>query len=197
MSKYHFVRIGQVGFTTKETSWYFVPESIEQIKEHWDKYVGMQIKSGIQEIIKNLSNQNMGKLSEHYRTTWGSLIEQVSGIKEKSYLETSIEEENMLWKNRIDMFYKYDEIYLSDGLTTFMLVDGYTEIKEHVYKDKLEFPTEKYTMDDVRYIQWDGGKHWYAKIGNLDIVVDGDQKWNSKHEAEYAVKRYFEQHYNK
>lgn len=192
---YHFVKVGQVNHSDKETTWYFVPESVEQIKEHWDKYVGAEIKNGTQEIINNISNIIKGRLSEHYRTTWGSLIEQVSGIKEKSYLETEFEEENMLWKNRIDWFNKYGEIYLTDGLTMFMLVEGFTEIKEHIYKDKLEFPTEKYTIDDVRYIQWDGGKHWYAKVGNIDIVWDGQQKWDTKLKAEIAVRQYFNYRY--
>lgn len=197
MSKYHFVRIGQVNSNNNESTWYFVPQSLEQLQEHWEKYVGSEIKSGTKEILNNISNTIKGRLSEHYRTTWGSLIEQVSAMKEKSYLESAVEEENNLWKNRVDWFNKYGEIYLSDGLTMFMLVDGFTEVKEHVYKDILEFPSEKYNIDNVRYIQWDGGKHWYAKIGNLDIVVDGEQKWNSKLEAEIAVKQYFKNLYKK
>lgn len=55
--------------------------------------------------------------------------------------------------------------------------------------EELIFPDVIFS--NVRYIQWNNGFHWYAKVNTLDIVVDGEQKWNSKEEAEEAVKRYF------
>lgn len=39
-----------------------------------------------------------------------------------------------------------------------------------------------------RYSKWSGGKHWYAKVGNSDVVVDGVLKWNTKEQAKEAVK---------
>lgn len=43
-----------------------------------------------------------------------------------------------------------------------------------------------------RFIQWEGGIHWYAKIGDEDIIVDGKQKWDTKREAEIAAKKFLE-----
>jgi len=45
-----------------------------------------------------------------------------------------------------------------------------------------------------RFIQWQGGKHWYVKIGNQDIEVDGQQKWNTKQAAEEAYKKWLDSH---
>ena len=196
MSKYHFVRIGSVNPKETGSTWYFVPESYEQLYEHWDKYAAAMMKTGMDEVVQHILDRAHGRIPPHYTTTWGSLIEQLSSIKGLPHWQVAHEEENKLLDYRSDMFENNDEIYLSDGLTIFMLTEGVTEIKEHMYKDTLEYPSEKYSIDDVRYIQWDGGKHWYAKIGNFDIVVDGEQKWNSKLEAEIAVKQYFKQRYN-
>lgn len=44
--------------------------------------------------------------------------------------------------------------------------------------------------EEPRFIQWPGGEHWYAKIGDEDIVVDGKQKWDTKAEAEKAAMKY-------
>ena len=196
MGKYHFVKVGQVNETDKGSTWYFIPQSYEQLFEHWDKYAGALMKAGMDEVVQHILDKAHGLLSPHYTTTWGSLVEQMSSIKGLPYWEVAHEEENKLFNQRIEMFEKNDEILLSDGLTVFSLIEGFTEIKEHVYKDTLEYPSEKFSIDDVRYIQWDGGKHWYAKIGNFDIVYEGDQKWNSKLEAEIAVKQYFKKHQN-
>lgn len=61
----------------------------------------------------------------------------------------------------------------------------------------MEYPDfKKPSLDDVRFIQWDGGKHWYAKVNKEDIVDEfGRQKWNTKDEAEKAAKWYIEKYY--
>lgn len=40
----------------------------------------------------------------------------------------------------------------------------------------------------VRIIQWGGGTHFYAKIGNADVIVDGKMKWDTHEKAEAAGK---------
>ena len=50
-------------------------------------------------------------------------------------------------------------------------------------------------MKDVRFIVWDSGVHYYAKIGKLDIVdKDGNRKWNTRAEAESAARWYINQY---
>jgi hypothetical protein len=46
-------------------------------------------------------------------------------------------------------------------------------------------------FEDVRFIQWPGGTHWYAKLGNIDIVSEcGNQKWNDKYYAMEVAKKW-------
>ena len=73
----------------------------------------------------------------------------------------------------------------------------YFEIVETYYNDKLEYPDfKKPTLDDVRFIQWNGGKHWYAKVNKEDVTDEfGRQKWNTKDEAEKAAKWYIAKYY--
>jgi hypothetical protein len=53
--------------------------------------------------------------------------------------------------------------------------------------DVWALPTET-----IRIIQWPDGSHFYAKIGNEDVVVAGKQKWDTRAEAEDAGQRYLE-----
>ena len=83
------------------------------------------------------------------------------------------------FQNRIDDVAN-GPIYLEDGVRQFGYTESnpYYEIVEHVYSDTLEYPSDKPTFDNVKFIQWPDGKHWYAKIGHEDIVdKDGNQKW--------------------
>lgn len=190
--KYHFVKVGLVNDPTYKGTWYFKPETKEDVDEHWNKYVACEINDGVKEYVDHLKAHAEGTYIGHYTTQWGSLIDTLTTATEQPSIVRIMKEETELYYNRMRDINAGREIYLSEGLTVFMLTEGYTEIREHYYSDTLSFPTEKYTLDDVRYIQWDGGRHWYAKIGKLDIVdSNGNQKWNTKSEAEKAAKEYF------
>ena len=51
--------------------------------------------------------------------------------------------------------------------------------------DVWALPEEK-----VRIIQWPDGTHFYAKVGNEDVEVDGVQKWDTRQAAEAAGEFY-------
>ena len=45
------------------------------------------------------------------------------------------------------------------------------------------------TSTKVAYSKWPKGTHWYAKVGNDDVVDEqGNQKWYTKKDAQKAVK---------
>ena len=129
-------------------------------------------------------------------------ITEIKGFKRSSPLalfDTANELLLTAIKGRLKDIDKGEAVYLEDGVRQF----GYSsnnphfEIIERYYSDKLEYPDfKKPTLDDVRFIQWDGGEHWYAKINKEDITDEiGRQKWNTKCEAEKAAKWYIEKYY--
>lgn len=61
----------------------------------------------------------------------------------------------------------------------------------------MTFPHKRSNQDivEVRYIQWvGGGSHWYVKIGNEDVVWEGEQKWDTREEAERVANLYIQKH---
>lgn len=189
--KYHFVKVRTVGDPESEGTWYFKPENTTDVLEHWNKYVASEIHDGVQEYVEHLKAHAENRYIGHYTTMWGSMIEQITSVTSQPSIVSIMKQETELYYNRMRDISNGLEIFLSEGLTVFMLTEGYTEIVEHYYSDVLAFPHEKYTLDNVRFIMWKGGKHWYAKIGNVDIVdSNGNQKWNTKAEAIQAAKEY-------
>lgn len=60
-----------------------------------------------------------------------------------------------------------------------------------LYEENIEKPEVK----DIKVFQWPFGKHYYAKYKGEDVVVKGEQKWNTYEEAykkalEYAGIQY-------
>jgi hypothetical protein len=43
------------------------------------------------------------------------------------------------------------------------------------------------SIEEPRFLQWGCGKHWYVKIGDLDIEWLGKSKWDSLSEAKNAA----------
>jgi len=49
----------------------------------------------------------------------------------------------------------------------------------------------------IKIIQWRCGTHYYAKVEDYDVVVDGKQKWNSYKEAEQNAKAWLKSNFIK
>lgn len=91
----------------------------------------------------------------------------------------------------IKVFRERGEILAWRNLFSFAPTGGYTYLKE-VDSDVLVFPDECYTEDDIKITCWPGGRHWYAKLGNKDVVINNEVKWNSYDRAEEAANEYLE-----
>ena len=71
-----------------------------------------------------------------------------------------------------------------NGVSYFTIPDGVT----------LEFIlTKKYTKHDIRVKRWYDGAHWYAKVGFMDVVIDGEVKWNAKWVAQQKAEQFLEE----
>lgn len=191
---YKFIKIkrfGEVG------NWYFVPRSEKDILEHWKKYVNAEYQKGIEEITDDMRNGRdrhptnqyycfIKQLALVYRGSCGAKLD--LGLIEKGGQELV----NVL-AGRISSFNKYHKTLLTNTMIESFLLDD-DVIVEEKEMNTLTFPDEvEYNLDDVRYIQWDGGTHYYAKIGRLDICdKNGNYKWNTKDEAVKAAKWWIE-----
>jgi len=52
-------------------------------------------------------------------------------------------------------------------------------------------PVCKYTEKDIKITKFDGGKHYYATIGGIEVIDQwGDKKWNTFSYAETIAKKY-------
>lgn len=68
---------------------------------------------------------------------------------------------------------------------------GYFPIKQDNEYRILETDTKKYTNKDIKINKWFGGKHFYAKISEIDVVDEfGNVKWNTEEDATKAAEKY-------
>lgn len=184
---YHFVKFSN--------TWFLKPESAQDIIDHFNVICKREFEQGFNDFKDNVSikkNYNGEKYlysKNHSSSVWRNAVELTMDLKSQSWLEAACSLEKKTYEDRIKMFNKGRAIYLRDGLTYYCAVE-HPKYEEEVYKEKLEYPYE-YKFEDVRFIQWPDGIHWYAKIGNIDIVSEcGNQKWNDKYYAMEVAKKW-------
>ncbi len=74
---------------------------------------------------------------------------------------------------------------LEKGYILYFKHNGCYLVKTNDMNIKNFYKTDKYIWKQInpkiKVFKWIGGKHYYAKIGNIDVVDDkGRQKWNTK-----------------
>lgn len=185
---YHFVKIRPKDKPEKKGFWYFVPNSIEQVQEHFNKIFGQEISAGVKDKIGSIQE------NKHPETAWRYAVDITNKISGNPWFVDAVNLENQVLHARINDFLEFGKIYLADGVQQFMYQEDLFEIIEEVDSEILSYPREaQFHIEEVRYMQWDvpgfpKGEHWYAKIGNLDIRdKDGNMKWNTKEDAVKAA----------
>lgn len=187
INMYHFVKFNN--------TWYLKPESVQDIIDHFTKICGREFQQGFDDFKDNVrvsTDYNGEKYlysRNHSSSVWRNAVELTMQMKDLSWLEGASVLEKQTYHDRIKMFNKGRAIYFTDGLPYYCSLEHPEYDKEH-FEEKLIYPYE-YNFEDVRFIQWEGGRHWYAKIGSIDIVDKyGNQKWNDKYYAMEIAKKW-------
>ncbi len=165
-----------------EYSWMLVLESIEDLDAYSDLYHTPQIKEGLQEIMTK-------KCAKHNSTIWGGLVEDIADITGEHWLVTSTRVENDVYKAKANLIIERGRIYVNSSGGCFPHSDS-IEIMEEKEVKGLVWPI--YSIKDIIVKKWRNGTHWYAKIGKMDVVIDGEQKWDTYKEAYSEALKFFE-----
>lgn len=187
MKKYKFVKIKNILTDTVYDDWYLLCDNIAQIEEHFNLYIRGLISDAFKEFSEKLYEGNLADLK--LKSEWGVLCRKISDLNNVPFQIASLQCENDLLNTRLNLFHKRGSILLSNKIkhldpNTFKVVD-------ELNKNNITWPT--YSINDIKIVQWPNGEHYYAKIGNMDIVDDkGNQKWDTYNEAFLNAKKFLE-----
>ena len=169
--KYKFVRIR--GEQNDSSFWAFVPQYGTQVFAHFTKYVHPAFADGMRAYMNRVMGNNVGDTPATRLAEAIAARQEVTGqVAQSVFSDIEVE----LLESRRKAVENGKEIYLLNGPQEFGFSKDRHEILETVYRETLIFPeVNRPQMSDVRFIKWEGGIHWYAKIGNLDVVDESTQ----------------------
>lgn len=196
MKQYTFCKIRNKG-SKEPATWYLLAEDADIVERHWKSYAASYMREGTKQFVNRIENDR--PITGHYTNKFAIAVSVYFTSMKCSPFDAFVHIENEALRGRNKLLLDGATFYLDKGMTC--LVDNPTiEIIETIIKDTLVFPDEeRLDMDDVKYIKWSGGIHWYAKVGKLDIVDEcNNQKWNTKEEAHKAAEWFIHNYkYNK
>jgi len=167
--------------------WYLKIDTISKLFEYHD--ITLPAKSEL--AFKEFIEVDVYK-RKHYTNFYPSMIAIIASLKEDTFINTMAKLNGESIQHQLKLLIDGNILFFNcNGGFTFDTINYKRyNVLEIIEKDKLIFPQIK-KLSDVRYIKWPAGKHWYAKIGNLDILdSEGNQKWDTKKEAIKAAKEF-------
>jgi len=185
---YNFVKIKD-NRTGLKYPWILECNDITTLVEHTDKCMGHTIKEGVQDWFGKTMNAK--KLSptyvykEHFTTDWASVCESFAKMRGEHFIASSTRLENEIFQGKAKQLFNGRTLYLRE-IGSYMIDSKDFEITDRLASDTLVYPG--YTKADIKIKKWDGGTHYYAKIGKMDVIdKEGNQKWNTRWEAQQAA----------
>ena len=163
------------------SEWMLVVDSAEMLVD----YYLLTHKSVVQDAYEDFRKAHGERPDNpHYTNQYTVAAAMIAELNELSFFNGMNRLFDRVVKNQLEAIRKYGRIYIRSIGSYSSCGEDYLVMDEYV-SNEIIYPEEK-----VRFLQWPGGRHWYAKIGKTDIIVDGEQKWNTKSAAERAAKRF-------
>lgn len=150
-----------------------------QLKGHYE--------TGFHDAITACGAMRAGQCSSPHATTDIGHLTVLVGLNQgKSLIDAFLEVTSRSFKTKMRALQQFGKVYIHNNLKSFFVPsDGVTEYGEIVYRDRVaDIPSEE--LPEPRFVQWSGGQHYYVKCGVEDVVVDGQQKWDTLEEAQAA-----------
>lgn len=155
--------------------WLFDIQNYEDLQGWWDNVRKNISTKDFNEAMKYAEGKAHANPLAQLAAIWGvDILTALTRFQEQlgRGLARVLDERGRLFINELGGYFGYsDELLI-------------TETRDI---DVWALPEEK-----LRIISWPGGTHFYAKVGNEDVVVDDKQKWDTEAEAAAAGKKYLE-----
>lgn len=160
---------------------FFIIENIDDLHEFFEEKTNGLIKEAAVKLVERARSEIKDKIDKNPIVTYSELI---AKNKNMGVVYAECKAMGTYQSNLIMTILRGCKIAIrpSNCVSYFTLCEG----------DTYEIISEKeiYTKDDIKIMRWPNGYHWYAKIGQIDVVIDGEQKWNAKWEAQEKAEQY-------
>jgi hypothetical protein len=188
---YSFVKIEDSSFPALKYDWCLEVSSLKTLFDYEESFTKNKLIKTFQDCLKSKEYAHLTGTfdwtQEHTSSDLSKMIIRIFSLKGVSLLETLSDFYFSVLKGKMNVLLKAKKIYIQKSGGYFPYKDSLI-VKDIKEVEKICFPGNGIP----RYLKWPKGSHWYVKIDDLDVEVDGKCKWDLKSEAEEAAKKFLE-----
>jgi hypothetical protein len=185
MYKFQKPQLNWKGMTI-DYDWMLVIENMQDLISYHENTLRAQIMPA----WNNLTDVQAGKA--HINTNLGFLINlQAECDGRKGLIELTGIISSKIFEAKAKALSDTGKIYINKNGGFFSDNENITVLEEMFLDDEnVIFP--QYTEKDIDVKKWEGGKHWYAYIGNIQVEMHGDRKWSTPEKAKEMAKAFLQ-----
>ena len=164
---------------------YIIIESMEELKNYFEETLNGLQKDSISKLMDRAFTRAKGNLNGHSTDAFVSIAETESETTGCGVLISHTKIFGEIRTSFIKTISRGEKLVINpaNGFSHF----GFKPSVPH----KIEYiPLNEYSTQDIKVFKWNGGAHWYAKIAHIDVVIDGEQKWNAKWVAQQKAEQF-------
>lgn len=162
-------------------NWMLLVTSFEYVLAHDVKYMDSVVTEGLWDYF-NIDN------TTHYNTQWARNIKTIQDLKGGAVHNVSADLQSRVLDGKMKCLKSFGNVLIRENGSYMTLPSDYT-ILEEINTKELVYP--EYSVDDIRIFTWNGGSHYYAKVGQLDVDIHGECKWNTPYYAQEMALEFF------
>lgn len=121
------------------------------------------------------------KKQKHFSNSLAVAFNQIATLKECSFSEAISQTLVSVTQKQIELIDQGYTILFQSNMTSWCVDKDnsiYTTLDVHL-SDSLVFPEN----DKINILQFPGGSHYYVEIGNVQVKINGKDKWDTSQEA--------------
>jgi len=189
---YKFVRVkytGKRNFISKIYPWQLMCSDAETLIKHTEIYHNKTLTEGLYDFFGmnkdgTIDKNWKGFKKSHYKSDISGAIGTLRAATGKPINEIISMFCDEAFQGKLRTILRFGAILLNKSGSYMAFREEDFKIIYQKESEKMIYPSNEFTKEDIRIFQWPGGSHWYAKIANIDVIGDGgNQCWNTWSEA--------------
>ena len=173
-----------MGNTDLKYGWCLKIECLEELLLYREQVESEKIRKAFQEFHPNMD-------SAHYTNPWAVFADIRASLKEESFMNALGSLMGQVFENQLKSIRTSGGIYIQACGSYMPFLNDLKEVSAIIVQNKPIPPN--YTNDDIHILKYHGGNHYYPKIGSIDVVIDGEVKWNTHERALEMGKKFLEE----
>ena len=165
---------------------YILIETLDELEDYFNDRLNGINKDSLISLFKRTKTMYLDRQIPGHSTDPLIIATEIkSELSGAGYLISHAEIFGGIRTSMIKMICRGDKLVINsaNGISHFPLP------KKEPYEIEI-LPDDVYSIADIRVFQWPDGKHWYAKVSQIDVVIDGEQKWNARWVAQEKAEQF-------